>query len=181
MQYLYVIARDEAEAKEQEEAIRQSLSNYIKREARAVSDFGEPWIHRRELEQTVAALRKGDALVVSKLASLGATLDDIIRAASRALTVGANVVCANHGAVIRTETAAGLFEMIVGAADEAKAVTRRKAQLVGRRGGRPPRLDEQGRAQANKMHGAGVTKAEICRRLRISRPTLDKCLAAARR
>ncbi len=142
---------------------------------------------RPGLERCLQALQPGDTLLVWRLDRLGRSLRHLIDLVEdlRQRGVGFKSIC--DGA-IDTTTASGelIFHIFTALAQfERRLVQERtKAGLTaararGRNGGRPPiPADHPSVVAAKKMHAdKTMPVADICRTLRISRPTLYRYLA----
>ena len=140
---------------------------------------------RPGLDLTLPHLRKGDTLVVWKLDRLGRSIRHLID------TVGQlqewKVGFRSLQDSIDTTTSGGklVFHVFAALAEFERDLIRERtragleaARARGKKGGRPPKLDQKKRAQALTLHkDKSNTIADICRTLRIGRSTLYRYLA----
>ena len=142
---------------------------------------------RPGLDRCLGQLRRGDVLVVWRLDRLGRSMRHLLDLVEelRQCGVGFKSLC---DGVIDTTTASGelVFHIFTALAQfERRLIQERTsaglaaARARGRKGGRKPVPVNDPRVQiAKKMHAdKSVSVANICRTLRISRPTLYRWLS----
>lgn len=143
---------------------------------------------RPELVRLIGNARSGDALVVWRLDRLGRSLRHLIDLSEQ--LQGRGIALRSITEAIDTGTPAGRFLFsILGALGQMEReiiIERTKAGLRaaaarGRRGGRPPALDEQRVRAAKAMLAGGTMSAgEVARQLGISPSTLYRYLPGGR-
>jgi DNA invertase Pin-like site-specific DNA recombinase len=140
---------------------------------------------RPGLDRTLPHLRKGDTLVVWKLDRLGRSIRHLID------TVGQlqerKIGFRSLQESIDTTTSGGklVFHVFAALAEFERDLIRERtkagldaARARGKKGGRPPKLDQKKKAQALTLHkDKSNTINDICRTLRIGRSTLYRYLA----
>ena len=138
---------------------------------------------RPELERMIDSLRAGDVVVVQRLDRLGRSLKDLIELLDGFKQQDVQFISLNEN--IDTTTAVGelAFHMIGSIAQfERRLISERtKAGLAaararGRKGGRKAKLTASDIKKAHAMlRDPEMTKAEVAKHFKVSRPTLNKC------
>ena len=149
--------------------------------------------HWPQLDKAMAALRKGDTLVVWKLDRLGRSLKHLVNTLEalrehgvefRSLTQGIDTTTATGKAFYGMLAVFAAFErdLIVERTRAGLAVAHAKAEAgePGHRPGRPRAMSPEQARQAAKMLADGDSVATISRVLGVSRPTVYRYLEAAR-
>ena len=136
--------------------------------------------NRPELGKAMSYLREGDTLVVWRLDRLGRSMKHLIELVTQMEERG--IGFRSHTEAMDTTTSGGkLIFHIFGALAEFERnliQERTQAGLVaararGRKGGRPPALDDSKRKMAIKLYNSREHSVEkICQTMGISRPTL---------
>ena len=144
---------------------------------------------RPDLAACLKALRIGDTLVVWRLDRLGRSLPDLIRIVGDLETKG--VAFESLTEKIDTSSATGrlVFHLFGALAEFERSLTRERthaglaaARARGRVGGRKPKLDDkQIREIEILLANPEITVAQILERYQVSKPTLYRTLAAARK
>lgn len=139
---------------------------------------------RPELERMIDALRMGDIVVVQRLDRLGRSLKDLIELLDNFKTKNVQFISLNES--IDTTTAVGelAFHMIGSIAQfERRLISERTkigleaARARGRLGGRKVKMTTSDIKKAHAMLlDPQMTKAEVAKHFRVSRPTLNKAL-----
>ena len=148
---------------------------------------------RPQLDKAMAALRKGDTLVVWKLDRLGRSLKHLVNTLEalrergvefRSLTQGIDTATATGKAFYGMLAVFAAFErdLIVERTKAGLAVAHAKAEAgePGHRPGRPRAMSPEQARQAAKMLADGDSVATISHVLGVSRPTVYRYLEAAR-
>ena len=149
--------------------------------------FPAPKSARPGLDECLAQLKAGDTLVVWRLDRLGRSVRHLIDLVEelRQRSVGFKSIC--DGA-IDTTTASGklIFHIFTALAEFERSLIQERTQAGlesararGRLGGRKPIPVTDPRVQtAKRMHGdKSMSVPDICKTLRVSRPTLYRYLA----
>jgi len=139
---------------------------------------------RPGLDQTLEHLRRGDTLVVWKLDRLGRSIRHLIDTVGQLQERKGGFRSLQES--IDTTTSGGklVFDVFAALAEFERDLIRERtragldaARARGKRGGRPPKLDQKKRAQARTLHkDKSYTINDICRTLRIGRSTLYRYL-----
>jgi DNA invertase Pin-like site-specific DNA recombinase len=139
---------------------------------------------RPELERMIDTLRSGDIVVVQRLDRLGRSLKDLIELLDGFKSQQVKFISLNER--IDTSTAVGelAFHMIGSIAQfERRLISERTkagldaARARGRKGGRKAKLTISDIKKAKAMLlDTEVTKAEVAKHFKVSRPTLNKAL-----
>jgi DNA invertase Pin-like site-specific DNA recombinase len=147
-----------------------------------VASGGDP--ERGGLAEALGHLRSGDTLVVWRLDRLGRSLRHLIETVTGLQARGIGFRSLQEG--IETETSNGklVFHLFASLAEFERAVIqdRTRAGLAaarsrGRRGGRPPAMDEKQIALARRMHSDPANSmADICRAVGAARATVYRYL-----
>lgn len=145
-------------------------------------------VDRAELAKLIEQAREGDTLVVWRLDRLGRSLRHLIDLSEQLQARGIGLRSLTEA--IDTSTPAGRFLFSVlgalAAMEREIIIERTRAGLRaaaarGRRGGRPPALDEaKVRAAKAMMRGGEMTTAEVAKQLGVSPSTLYRHLPGGR-
>jgi len=140
---------------------------------------------RPGLDLALPHLRKGDTLVVWKLDRLGRSIRHLIDSVGQLQERKVGFRSLQES--IDTTTSGGklVFHVFAALAEFERDLIRERtragleaARARGKKGGRPPKLDQKKRAQALTLHkDKSNTISDICRTLRIGRSTLYRYLA----
>jgi DNA invertase Pin-like site-specific DNA recombinase len=140
---------------------------------------------RPELGRLMDTLRSGDIVVVQRLDRLGRSLKDLIELLDNFKSQQVQFISLNES--IDTTTAVGelAFHMIGSIAQfERRLISERTkagldaARARGRKGGRRAKLTASDIKKAQAMLlDPDMTKAEVAKHFKVSRPTLNKALA----
>lgn len=143
---------------------------------------------RPELKAAIGSIRPGDTLVVWKLDRLARSMKQLIEIFEN--LDGQQIGFRSLTETIDTTTAGGklVFHIFGALAEFERSIIRERtragldaAKARGRRGGRPPKLDEQHMSAARAMLAEpSVTVVDVARRLGVSPSTLYRHLPAAR-
>lgn len=141
---------------------------------------------RPGLDECLSYARRGDTLVVWKLDRLGRNLKNLIEVAGQLDAGGIGLVSLQER--IDTNTPGGklVFHVFGALAEFERELIRERtnaglqaARARGRRGGRKPALDAKKREIARALHtNPGLSVAEICRTLGVSRATFYRSMSA---
>ena len=142
---------------------------------------------RPGLDQCLSQLKPGDTLVVWRLDRLGRSVRHLIDVVEELRQRGVGFKSLRDGA-IDTTTASGklIFHIFTALAEFERSLIQERtraglsvARARGRLGGRPPMsLDDPRIQTAKRLHGdKSMVIADICKTLRISRPTLYRYVA----
>jgi len=139
---------------------------------------------RPELDRMLDALREGDMVIVWRLDRLGRSLKDLIELLDGFKDKGIQFISLTEK--IDTTSAMGelVFHLIGSIAQfERRLISERTkagldaARARGRKGGRKPKMTDSDIKKARAMLlDPEVTKSEVARHFKVSRPTLDKSL-----
>ncbi len=153
-----------------------------------VETAGGAKAHRAELARLLDTARAGDQIVVWRLDRLGRSLKHLIDLSEQLQQRGVGLRSLTEA--IDTSTPAGrfLFSLLgaLAAMEREVLVERTRAGLAaaaarGRRGGRPPALDESRVRAAKAMLASGtMTAAEVARQVGCSTSTLYRSLPGGR-
>ncbi len=140
---------------------------------------------RPGLAQALRECRPGDTLVVWKLDRLGRSLPHLVETVRELLERGIGFKSLQES--IDTTTSGGklIFHLFASLAEFERDIIRERthaglsaARARGRKGGRPKGVDEKTRAMVQRLsQDKGLSIAEICQMLRISRATYYRYLA----
>jgi len=135
---------------------------------------------RPELARTIKLFQKDDTLVVWRLDRLGRSLKHLIELTAELEEKGIGLRSLTEA--IDTATASGklTFHIFGALAEFERNLIRERTQVglaaaraKGRKGGRPPALDDQEREEAIRLYSAKKHSVkEICQMMGISKPTL---------
>ncbi len=136
------------------------------------------------LDRMLDTLREGDTVVVWRLDRLGRGLKHLIELMSDFQEKGIQFVSLNEAIDTSTPTGELTFHIFASIAQFERAIIseRTKAGLKaararGRKGGRKPSLSQQDIKKAAAMLlDPSVTKTDVAKHFKVSRPTLDKAL-----
>lgn len=137
-------------------------------------------LQRTEWEQCLKALRSGDTLVVWRMDRLSRSLTDLVKTITvleeRGIGFESLTEC------IETKSATGklMFHVFAAMAEFERNVIRERthaglqaARARGRKGGRPPKLDEQQKKEIRALlRDPDITVNEVAKRYGVSRATL---------
>ena len=135
------------------------------------------------LEEALAYLREGDALVVWKLDRLGRTVKGLVELVD--LLKGRSIQFRSLTDGIDTSTAGGrfFFHMMAALAEMERDLIRERttaglaaARARGRKGGRKPKLDAAKLDAARKLLNAGTPAVDVAKTLGVGRATLYRHL-----
>lgn len=135
---------------------------------------------RPELERTMEMLREGDTLVVWRLDRLGRSLKHLIELVTELDQRKVGVKSLTESMDTTTSGGKLVFHIFGALAEFERNIIRERtnaglaaARARGRKGGRPPALDEKKREVAIKLYSEKEhTIKEICQVMGISKPTL---------
>lgn len=142
---------------------------------------------RAGLTLALEVVRAGDQLVVWRLDRLGRSLSDLIELIRALDARGVELGSLTEGIDTSTINGKFTFHLFAALAEFERALIRERTQAGlaaararGRKGGRPKALDAEKRRHAVALYrGKQHTIAEICRLMRISKPTLYNYLGEA--
>lgn len=141
---------------------------------------------RPGLKACLEDLRSGDCLVVWKLDRLGRSLPHLLSIIARLKERGIAFRSLTEQMDTTTPHGELLFSIFGALAQYERSLTREKviaglaaAKRRGRRGGRPPALDQEKVEQIIAALEAGASKAAVCRTFSVARSTLLDTLARA--
>lgn len=110
-------------------------------------------------QEMLAYLRPGDVVIVSYLSRLGRNARELRRAADQLQDKGVHIIALKEGADTRTSAGRMLFGFLSVLAEyeheqimERTEAGREKAASLGRRGGRPPKHDQEMITRALELH-----------------------------
>lgn len=153
-------------------------------ETEAISG-GVPALDRPGLARALDIMRAGDTLVVVSLDRLGRNVRDVLGLIDHLAERGIGLRIIDQQIDTATPTGRLLITMMGAVAEMEKALIAERtrdglaaARRRGRCGGRPRALTREQVEHARQMHGAGQPVASIARVLGVSRPTVDRALAA---
>lgn len=137
---------------------------------------------RPELEQCLKALRPGDTFVVWRLDRLGRSLQDLVRIVDDLERKGVHFESLSEKIETGTGTGKLQFHVFAALAEFERALIRERtraglaaARARGRRGGRPPKLnDKQVRTIKSLLRDPSTCVAEVARDYGVSRTTIYK-------
>jgi DNA invertase Pin-like site-specific DNA recombinase len=181
--YARVSTRDQNPAS-QEDALRAAGCEQI------FTDHGRSGklASRPELDACLAALQRGDVLVVTRLARLARSMQNLLNLTEqlrerdislKVLKQDLDTSSATGRLIFHILSAIDEFqrELIVEHTEEGLEAARAR----GRKPGRKPGLDKRKVAIARQLHDSGETVAEIARVLSVSRATVYRHLEASRK
>lgn len=141
---------------------------------------------RPGLKACLEDLRSGDCLVVWKLDRLGRSLPHLLSIIARLKERGIAFRSLTEQMDTTTPHGELLFSIFGALAQYERSLTRERviaglaaAKRRGRRGGRPPALDQEKIEQIIAALEAGASKAAVCRTFSVARSTLLDTLARA--
>ncbi len=140
--------------------------------------------NRPELEQALAALGKGDTLVVYKLDRLSRSLKDLIDIATQLQEKGISLKCTSQPIDTSSSMGKCFFHVLGAIAEFEKDLIKERtiagleaARRLGRRGGRPKTIQSEKIALAKELNQQGRPKVDIAKQLGISRASLYRFFA----
>ncbi|CUX03906.1 recombinase family protein [Rhizobium pusense] len=145
---------------------------------------GARW-DRPELHRLLDQLRDGDTLVVWKLDRLSRSLKDLLHILDKVEAAGASFRSLTEA--VDTSGPAGrmMMKMLGAFAEFERAMVRERtraglnsAREQGRVGGRPPKFNDEQRAEIIDMLEAGRKPADVARLFRVHRATIARLTAA---
>lgn len=139
---------------------------------------------RPELQRALAALDKGDVLIVTRLDRLARSTRDLLEIVHRVEESGATLKSlAEAWADTTTPTGRLILTVLGGLAEfertliaQRTAEGRARASREGRRMGRPPKLTKHQRGLVLQWRAVGLTNADIARNLGVSRSTVSRVI-----
>ena len=143
---------------------------------------------RPELAKTIDMLREGDTLVVWRLDRLGRSLKHLIELVTELEESGIGFKSLTESMDTTTNNGKLIFHIFGALAEFERNLIRERTQAGlaaararGRKGGRPPALDDERKAMAINLYNSGEHSVEeICQTMGISRPTLYTYLRKAK-
>lgn len=139
---------------------------------------------RPGLAQALDYVRPGDCLVVWKLDRLGRSLSHLLAIVTALQTRGVAFRSLTEQMDTTTPHGAFLFSLFGALAQYERALTQERimaglaaAQRRGRRGGRPPAIQEEKLEAIREALHNGASKAAVCRTFGVKRSTLYDALA----
>ena len=140
---------------------------------------------RPGLDAAVAAMHRGDTLVVTKLDRLGRSIAHLVQMVNAFNDEGKHLRFIDNSIDTTTKEGRFMFNVMSAMAEMERELIRERtrtgleaARRQGRVGGRPPKLDEAGRARARQLRDRGMTLNEIAGALNVSRATIIRALQA---
>ncbi len=135
---------------------------------------------RPQLDRLIDNLREGDTVVVWRLDRLGRSIKDLIEWMDYFQENKIGFVSLQESINTTTPTGKLIFHIMAALAEFERNLIRertmaglRAAKARGRKGGRPPKLDQKRVKTAIKLHKQGdMSVQEICDMMEISRKTL---------
>lgn len=182
--YARVSRDDDQDTAAQAEALRAAGAERIYAETAS----GGSW-HRPELHRALDQLRSGDVVVVTRLDRLSRSLKDLLTLLERIEAAGAGFRSLNEAVDTTTPAGRMLAQMIGSFAEYERAMIRARTQdglaearRRGRRGGHPPALTAEQRAEAlHLVTQQGRSHASVARLFNVHPSTISRLVAAARR
>jgi len=149
---------------------------------------------RPEWDAALAYLRKGDALVITKLDRAGRSVADLVALVNRLDAMGVDLVVIDQGLDTTTPNGKLLFHIMAAVAEFERGLISERtkdglnaARARGRKGGRRPVLTAAQQAEALRMYDQtgpdgkrAFTVADIAAKLRCSRPTVYAAIESQR-
>lgn len=144
---------------------------------------------RPELKKAIEMLRGGDTLVVWRLDRLGRSLRHLIELITQLEEINVGFKSLTESMDTTTTNGKLIFHLFGALAEFERNLIRERTQAGlaaararGRKGGRPPALDNKQRKMAVKLYNSREhSVGEICQTMGISRPTLYSYLKQADR
>lgn len=138
---------------------------------------------RPGLDAALAHMRDGDTLVVTKLDRLGRSIAHLVQLVNTFSAEGKGLHFIEDGIDTSTSKGRFMFNIMSAVAEMERELIRERtrtgldaARRQGRVGGRPPKLDDAGRARAREMRDQGMTLNEVAGALGVSRATVIRVL-----
>lgn len=136
--------------------------------------------NRPELERTIEMLREGDTLVVWRLDRLGRSLKHLIELVAELEESGIGFRSLTESMDTTSNNGRLIFHIFGALAEFERNLIRERTQAGlaaararGRKGGRPPALDDKNRERAVELYNKKeLSVGEICQTMKISRQTL---------
>src|ERR1700677_3183975 len=150
-----------------------------------IKEVGSGAVERELREKLLAAARRSeiDAVLVWRLDRWGRSLADLVVTLKELAELGVGSVSLNEALDLTTPTGRAMAGLLSVFAEFEHEILRERiragiaeARLNGKHLGRPVTVGKQA-SQIRKLHRAGVSKAEIARRLSISRTSVRRILA----
>lgn len=140
--------------------------------------------HRPELDKCLAKLRKGDALVITRLDRLGRSVQNLIEMVNRLGEMGVDLLVTTQGLDTTTPGGKLMFHVIAAIAEfERDLISERTreglkaAKARGHLGGRKPSYSQNQQQTARDLHAKGeLTAEEIGQVIGVSRATVYRML-----
>src|SRR5271165_2255075 len=167
-----------------------AMSAYIKdrswKSARRVEDVGSGAKDRPGRESLLKAARRRevDVVVVWRLDRWGRSLPDLVVTLRELTELGVGFVSLTEALDLTTPTGRAMAGLLSVFAEFEHEILRERiragiaeARLKGKHLGRPVTIGEKS-GQIERLHRAGVSKAEIARRLEIGRTSVRRILSA---
>ncbi len=144
---------------------------------------GAKW-DRPGLLEALKHARQGDTLIVWKLDRLGRSIKDLIETVNSLQTKGIGFKCLQENIDTTTSSGKLIFHIFSALAEFERSIIRERTQagLIaararGRKGGRPPAMDQRQIKIAHTLYTSQASSiAEIYKTLKISKTTLYKYL-----
>lgn len=140
---------------------------------------------RPGLDAALGRMHDGDTLVVTKLDRLGRSIAHLVQLVNTFDAEGKHLHFIEDGIDTSTKQGRFMFHIMSAVAEMERELIRERtrtglesARRQGRVGGRPPKLDDDGRARARKLRDQGMTLDEIAGALKVSRATIIRVLQA---
>lgn len=138
---------------------------------------------RPGLDAALGQMHGGDTLVVTKLDRLGRSIAHLVQLANTFKAEDKGLHFIEDGIDTSTPQGRFMFNVMSAMAEMERELIRERtrtgleaARRKGRVGGRPPKLDDDGRARARKLRDQGMTLDEIAGALKVSRATIIRAL-----
>lgn len=137
-------------------------------------------LQRTEWEQCLKALRSGDTLVVWRMDRLSRSLTDLVKTITVLEERGIGFESLTERIETKSATGKLMFHVFAAMAEFERNVIRERthaglqaARARGRKGGRPPKLDEQQKKEIRALlRDPDITVNEVAKRYGVSRATL---------
>jgi DNA invertase Pin-like site-specific DNA recombinase len=130
-------------------------------------------------------MRAGDTLVVVALDRLGRSLSEMVKLLEWIIAEGITLRSLREGIDLNTPTGRMLAGIFASLAEYERALIMERAEAAreaararGRQVGRPPSLTPEAVVDARALLAAGLSRAEIARKLKVSRATLYRAIPA---
>lgn len=140
---------------------------------------------RPGLDAALAHMREGDTLVVTKLDRLGRSIAHLVQLVNTFNGEGKGLHFIHDEIDTSTSKGRFMFHIMSAVSEMERELIRERtrtgleaARRKGRVGGRPAKLDADGRARARQLREQGMTLNEIAGALNVSRATIIRVLQA---